>query len=384
MKTSLLKFAAAVGLGCVIATPAFADNHQYKIIPAIGYNFYDNDRNLDDSEFFGLGFGTGLSANWSIEGWITRGDTDDSLGNDIDVDTFRIDALYDLPHLGAWTPYIVGGVGRATFEGPVTTDQETQLNLGLGLKRSFGDSWGIRGDLRAFDNIDQGDDSDDFGTDFAFQLALTYGFGKVYSHAAAAAPAAPAPVVKKAIDTDGDGVLDNADACPNTPAGVKVNSRGCPLDTDRDGVYDYLDNCPGTARNLKVDNVGCPIKLTQAVDIQLNVNFDTNKSIVKPQYFNEIKRVADFMNQYEGTRVEVQGHTDSRGSAAYNKGLSQRRADAVAAVLVREHGVAPSRVSARGYGEENPIASNDNAEGRAANRRVVGQVSAKVERLEQR
>ena len=153
MKTSLLKFAAAVGLGCAIATPAFADNHQFRIIPAIGYNFYDNDRNLDDSEFVGLGFGHGLSANWSVEGWITRGDTDDALGRDIDVDTYRFDALYDLPHLGAWTPYIVGGIGRATFEGPTFTDNETQLNLGLGLKRSFSDSWGIRADVRAFDNI---------------------------------------------------------------------------------------------------------------------------------------------------------------------------------------------------------------------------------------
>ena len=184
MKTSLIKFAAAVGLGCAIATPAFADNHQFRIIPAVGYNFYDNDRsvsnsNLDDSDFFGIGFGTGLSANWSIEGWITRGDTDDALGRDVDIDTYRIDALYDLPHLFAWTPYIVGGVGRATFEGQLNTDQETQLNLGFGLKRSFGDSWGIRGDIRAFDNIDQGSDSNDFGTDFAFQLALTYGFGKV-------------------------------------------------------------------------------------------------------------------------------------------------------------------------------------------------------------
>ena len=90
------------------------------------------------------------------------------------------------------------------------------------------------------------------------------------------------------------------------------------------------------------------------------------------------------MKQYENTRVEVQGHTDSRGSAAYNESLSQRRAAAVAAVLVREHGVNPANVTARGYGEANPIASNDTEEGRAANRRVVGQVSAKVERLEQR
>ncbi len=392
MKTSLLKLATAVSLGCVIAAPAFAsDNRQFQITPAVGYNFFDNDRNYDDSEFYGIGLGYGITPKFSIEAWYTDGDADiNNSSFDVDITTYRLDALYDLPHLGAWTPYIVGGIGRAEFDegGPNGSDlDETQVNLGLGLKRSLTKNFSLRADVRALDNIDQGSDTDDFGTDFAFQLAVTYGFGKVLSHAAAPAPvaAAPAPAPKKRrIDSDGDGVLDNADACPNTPAGVKVNSRGCPLDTDRDGVYDYLDKCPGTAAGLKVDNVGCPIKLTSTVDIQLNVNFDTNKAIVKPEYFSEIKRVADFMKQYENTRVEVQGHTDSRGSNAYNKALSQRRADAVAAVLVRQHGVDPRHVTARGYGEESPTASNDNEQGRAANRRVVGSVSAQVERLERR
>lgn len=395
MKTSFLKLVTAVSLGCVIATPAVAENRQFQITPAIGYNFFDNDRGLDDSEFYGIGLGYGITDNFTLEAWYTDGEADVRGTNfDIDTTSYRLDALYDLPHFGggAWNAYLVGGVGRAEFDTglPGLDFSETQLNLGVGLKAKVSKSLSLRGDVRAFDNIDQGSDTDDFGTDFAFQIALTYGFGKVYQHGSPAAPA-PAPKaapkprpVKKALDSDGDGVLDSADACPNTPRGVKVNSRGCPLDSDRDGVYDYLDKCPGTKAGLKVDTVGCPIKLTSTVDIQLNVNFDTNKSVVKPQYFNEIKRVADFMNQYEGTRVEVQGHTDSRGSNAYNKALSQRRADAVAAVLVRQHGVPANRVTARGYGEENPITSNDNEQGRASNRRVVGSVNAQVERLEQR
>ena len=383
MKKSFLKLATAVSLGCAIATPAVAvDNHQFQITPLVGYNFFDNDLNFDDSEFYGIALGYGLSDNFSLELTYLESDTDTRGGDDVDIETYRLDALYDLPHLGYWNPYIVGGVGRSEYDlGNGFDADTTQLNLGVGLKREITKNIAIRGDIRAIDNIDQGDDIDDFGTDYAVQLALTFGFGKAYRHEAAAAPAAP---VKKELDSDGDGVLDSADACPNTPKGVKVNSRGCPLDTDRDGVYDYLDKCPGTKPGLKVDTVGCPIKLTSTVDIQLNVNFDTNKSVVKPQYFGEIKRVADFMNQYEGTSVEVQGHTDSRGSNAYNKALSQRRADAVAAVLVREHGVAANRVTARGYGEESPIASNDDEQGRAANRRVVGSVSAQVERLEKR
>ena len=385
MKNSFIKLATAVSLGCAIATPAVAvDNHQFQITPLVGYNFFDNDLGLDDSEFYGIALGYGLSDNFSLELTYLESDTDTRGGADVDIETYRLDALYDLPHLGYWNPYIVGGVGRSEYDFGAGSDFDTtQLNLGIGLKREITKNIAIRADVRAIDNIDQGDDIDDFGTDYAFQLALTFGFGKAYRHDAPAAPTPPAPV-KKELDSDGDGVLDSADACPNTPKGVKVNSRGCPLDTDRDGVYDYLDKCPGTKPGLKVDTVGCPIKLTSAVDIHLNVNFDTNKAVVKPEYFNEIKRVADFMTQYADTRVEVQGHTDSRGSNAYNKALSQRRADAVAAVLIREHGVAANRVTARGYGEESPIASNDTAEGRAANRRVVGAVNAKIERLEKR
>ena len=377
MKTSLLKIVAAVGLGCVIATPAMAEEtYKYELTSAVGYNFYDNDRNLDDSAFVGYGFGFNINPKWTIESWLTYSETDLDSNSAIDVDSlsYRIDALYHLPKFGAWTPYLVGGIGRNQFdvEGAVAADfNETQLNGGIGLKRKVYKNIGIRGDVRAFDNIDQGDNADS-GTDYALQLALTYAFGK---RGYTPVESKPAP-----LDTDGDGVLDTADLCPKTPSGVKVNSRGCPLDTDRDGVYDYQDKCPNTARNLKVDSVGCPIQLTDVAEITLAVKFDTNKAIVKSEYFDEIKRVATFMNQYENTKVVVVGHTDARGSASYNQALSERRAAAVAAVLVREHGVSSSRVSSRGAGESAPIASNDTEEGRAQNRRVVGEVSAKIQK----
>ena len=376
MKTSLLKIAAAVGLGCVIATPAMAEEtYKYELTSALGYNIYDNDRDLSDDAFFGYGFGYNINTKWTIESWLTYSETelDSNSGSDVDVLGYRLDALYHLPKFGSWTPYVVAGLGRAEFDnGPNENTDETQLNAGIGLKRKVYKNWNVRGDVRAFDNLDQGDDTGDSGTDYALQLALTYAFGK---RGYAPVESKPAP-----LDTDGDGVLDTADLCPKTPSGVKVNSRGCPLDTDRDGVYDYQDKCPNTARNLKVDSVGCPIQLTDVAEITLAVKFDTNKAIVKPEYFGEIKRVATFMNQYENTKVVVVGHTDARGSASYNQALSERRAAAVAAVLVREHGVSSSRVSSRGAGESAPIASNDTKEGRAQNRRVVGEVSAKIQK----
>jgi OOP family OmpA-OmpF porin len=185
----------------------------------------------------------------------------------------------------------------------------------------------------------------------------------------------------KPADADMDGVVDSADRCPGTPDGVSVDAAGCPLDSDGDGVYDYQDQCPDTKASLKVDEKGCPMALTESVSIDLTVTFDNNSEVVKESFFEEIKSVADFMNQYEGTSVVIEGHTDDRGSAEYNRNLSDRRAKAVAKVLVERFGIDSSRVSAIGYGEAQPIASNDTAEGRVTNRRVVAKVSSQVEKM---
>ena len=103
---------------------------------------------------------------------------------------------------------------------------------------------------------------------------------------------------------------------------------------------------------------------------------------MQPAYFSEIRGVARFMEQYKGSQVVIEGHTDTSGSAAYNKKLSQKRADAVANLLVEQYGIDRSRVQAMGYGEERPLVEEKTADDRAKNRRVVAKVSAKKETLE--
>ena len=161
MKTSFIKIATAVGLACAISAPAVASNNQFQVIPAIGYTWYDNDTNLggadlDDSEFFGLGFGYGFTDNFTLEAWYTNGDTDlEAFSSDIDVESIRLDARYDLPHFGNsnWNPYIVGGVGRANYDGAGFDEDATQINLGLGIKSQISERFSIRGDVRALSLI---------------------------------------------------------------------------------------------------------------------------------------------------------------------------------------------------------------------------------------
>jgi len=106
------------------------------------------------------------------------------------------------------------------------------------------------------------------------------------------------------------------------------------------------------------------------VTIALNVEFDTDKAVVKEKYNSEIKKVADFMKKYPKTTAVIEGHTDNVYTPEYNQKLSEARANSVRLYLINHFGVKASRLSAVGYGLTKPIASNSTEEGRQKNRRV--------------
>ena len=175
-------------------------------------------------------------------------------------------------------------------------------------------------------------------------------------------PAAPPPPK----DSGGDGVIDDLDHCPNTPAGVKGDSSGCPLDSDHEGVPDYLDKCPGTPAAIKVDANGCEIE-----EIVLKgVNFDFNSAKLTPASEAVLDEVVALLKLRPGAPAILGGHTDSKGKHEYNVRLSERRAASVRDYLVAK-GIPAGSLTAKGYGETKPIAPNTTDEGRALNRRVT-------------
>jgi OOP family OmpA-OmpF porin len=158
---------------------------------------------------------------------------------------------------------------------------------------------------------------------------------------------------------------------------VKVDKDGCPLDSDGDGVPDYLDKCPGTPAGVKVDKDGCPPPpapvekaIVEKGRATLKVHFDFDKAVVKNQYHDEIGNLAEVLRKYPDLKIMIEGHTDSTGDVNYNERLSLRRAEAVQKYLVEKFGIAASRLSAKGFGESLPVASNATREGRQQNRRV--------------
>ncbi|MBN1959103.1 MAG: OmpA family protein [Desulfuromonadales bacterium] len=426
------KLVLTVAALCCLAFPVAAEIQPgaFTLSPMFGGHLFDGDQSLETSSFWGLGLGYNLDENWALEGVYTRTDADaeDSSTTDTEVETIRLDALYHFRPTEKLVPYLVAGLGGIYSDPDVGTERDHLLfNYGVGVKYFILDNLiALRADVRHLLDFPEPDHNLQYSAGLVFQL------GKPAPAPVPVAAPAPTPVPTPApvdsdgdgvidtldqcpgtapgvavdskgcpldsdkdgiadyldqcpntpagvavdntgcpLDSDGDGVFDYLDQCPNTPAGAPVDSKGCPLDSDGDGVFDYLDQCPGTPAGVSVDEQGCPTVLT------LHINFGHDSSQVGPQYDGEIAKAAQCIRDYPGNVVFIDGHTDSTGSAEYNQKLSVQRAQAVVNRLIEKFNIPESRMTARGFGEDKPVANNKIPEGRALNRRVEVACGAK-------
>jgi OOP family OmpA-OmpF porin len=343
------------------------------LLIAPGYTWFD-DSSIDDTGTINLGIGYKFSKHWGVEAtYVDIRETDTSIpAVDLEGDGYRVDALYFFNENKGYLPYAVIGGGEIDFNetgaGVSLSGSETFANVGVGVKKYITPHLALRGDVRAVKFSGESD------VNTAVMFGLDYFFGDRGPK--------PAPVVAVAapMDSDGDGVIDANDACPGTPAGVGVDSKGCPLDSDNDGVADYKDQCPKTPAGARVDEKGCQYVITETASVELDVLFDLNKAVVKPEFMADINLVGEFLTLFPKTSAKIEGHTDSTGDEGYNQQLSQKRAEAVRDILIKEHKIDASRLTAVGYGEAAPRASNDTKEGRKSNRRVVSIIATEVEK----
>jgi outer membrane protein len=253
---------------------------------------------------------------------------------------------------GVFRPYIGAGVNYTLFSGEETqgalSGADLKLDDSIGAAGQVGvdigqRNWFFNANVRYIDmSTDVELDGDKLGTadlnPWVYGIHVGYRFGHVIPPAPAPAPVVapppPPPPPAKCADTDADGVCDEADKCPGTPAGTKV------------------------------DSVGCPLEQT------LKLLFDFDSAELRPESITELERVVKFMGDVPFAKALVEGHTDSVGADAYNMALSDRRAKAVFDYL-SSRGVDPARLSSVGKGETAPIADNKTAEGRQENRRVM-------------
>jgi len=338
------------------------------------------DRHVDDDTAFGAAIGKNLSSAWSVEAAFSHGRFKAVLpANVLNINALSIDLQRHFYREARIHPYVTFGIvdsnesrastgsyDRAMIEAGAgllahiytEPDRAGVLQLRLEAKGRWHESW--------ITDPHQGEPAD-----FLMGVGVQYNFGAPVAAPAqvkelVVPPPEPAAAPPPPKDTDGDGVTDDLDRCPNTPAGVKVDSSGCPLDSDRDGVPDYLDKCPGTPAGIKVDANGCEVE-----EIVLKgVNFDFNSAKLTPASETVLDEFVALLKLRPGAPAILGGHTDSKGKHEYNLKLSERRAASVRDYLVAK-GIPAGSLTAKGYGETKPIAPNTTDEGRAQNRRVT-------------
>jgi outer membrane protein OmpA-like peptidoglycan-associated protein len=174
----------------------------------------------------------------------------------------------------------------------------------------------------------------------------------------------------KIIDTDKDGVMDQLDTEPNTPAGVMVYGNGKAVDSDKDGTPDYKDKCP--LKHGPITNKGCPTAEAinnQIASLATNIYFNTNSDIIKPTSFATMGKIIDLMKKVPKVKFVIEGHTDNKNSEEDSMLLSQKRANAVMKFICWND-IKNVRLKAKGFGESNPKFSNQNVAGRQFNKRV--------------
>lgn len=331
--------------------------------------YYEEASGLDLREGdggLGGGLGWAFHDDWSVEALYFDLKPGYDVGGVTGTDDMEYWTVNFIRHLGRgenWQPYVTFGGGRADFnyDGVQRRNRDNLYNVGLGFFSPLSERLQFRFDVRGVYHHD----SDSVSPMATTGLSLLLG-----SAAAAPAPAAPAAP----LDSDGDGVPDGSDRCPGTPAGVAVDAFGCPLDSDGDGVPDYRDDCPNTPAGARVDERGCELKLERPVSFNLTVEFAFDSAEITGVAFQEMLELLKFLREYPTSTAVIEGHTDSRGTDAYNQNLSEQRAAAVLEALVNS-GIARNRLTSRGYGESRPIASNDTDAGRQQNRRVTVVVS---------
>ena len=342
-----------LAVATILASSAMAAHAEFTVSPMVGYHMFDNDMGLEDGTNTGsiaLGYRVNPSVGLEARFGQTQADFQGAPG-DARFQNTTLDAYYRFNTANNFQPYVLvgGGQTRVKVENAGAQDgtfDSTIVNAAVGAFYQLANNLSLRGEIRGVQYVE---DSQQNNVDGVASVGVLYAFGG--SKAVAAAPAVLAPVAPAPV-ADGD--------------------------DDKDGVANSLDKCPGTPTSVVVDANGCPKMLTETVAKEIRVLFDTNKSVVKPAFNAEIEAVAKLMKEYPTAKVEVQGHTDSRGSAQLNDQLSQDRANAVADVLTKTYGIAADRVSAKGYGASQPVADNKTAEGQAKNRRVVAVAQGEV------
>lgn len=272
-----------------------------------------------------------------------------------DVEQARLSGLFFFGD-NTVKPYLTAGLGygKVSLDGYAT--ENALASVGAGVQFDVTDNFFARAEYRYDDMVNETVEHNNY----VLEAGLRFGSDSVSGAAqstrnnmtdeAEAAAAKQAEEARKAAEAE---------------AAAAKARLAATIDTDADGVVDVKDKCAGTPADVTVDGDGCPDFKGKLQ----GVYFETSSAKLTANSETILDGVAAELKRYPDLAVEIQAYTDSRGSDELNLKISEDRAQSVRAYLINK-GVSGDQLSAKGYGEANPVASNDTVEGRAQNRRV--------------
>jgi OmpA-OmpF porin, OOP family len=292
----------------------------FSISPYIGGYIYDHDdingqiSLTKNRPLYGLRLGYDFTDNWETElvgNWVRA--EYDSNDRHFSAWSYRMDILYNFMPRSTLVPYLAVGGGGLSIEYPGDSATDGTFNFGGGAKFFMAEDLAFRADFRHILDFS-------YKTlhNWEYSAGLSFVFGGHQAAAVTAAPAEPAPAPEPA---------------PIAPAAEPTP-----------GHYKYC--------------------------VTLNAEFDIDRTVIRPEYRDEIAKVGDFMKKYPSTTAVIEGHTDNVGTYDHNMDLSQRRAEAVMSYLVENFGIDRTRLTAKGYGFTRPVADNSTNDGKQKNRRI--------------
>ena len=348
MKKLLLTSALCASILFAASNPS--ETYSYEITPFGAGILTDSKTGLADDHYFNAGLSLGKNLDDSfinqIEIAYLRSNNlkyENSAGN-TNVNRIFINGIKKLPLSENFSAYALAGIGyQDVTQEAFENEDSALLNYGLGLRYDipyYGIS--VKGDVRHLITTQN-------QNDIMYTLGLAMPLGKKDVDDIKA----KVPIVQKEEKKEIKAKIEEK------PEVLPVNE-----DDDEDGVNNKFDKCPNTTKGVKVNTDGC------VETINLNINFDNNSADIKNTYNDKLNSFAKIMQENKNLTAVIEAHTDSKGTDSYNQNLSQKRASSVVNAL-KAYNIDSSRLKAIGYGESQPIATNDNEEGKAQNRRVT-------------
>lgn len=404
---------------CIILIMAFysAASAEIKVrsidvTPFMGVYLYEHNMyvDLDHRMHTGGRLGYNITENWGVEatgGYVstetaeeftTEGGRFIPINTECDFWTFHLDALYNFFPEEQVNPYLAIGGGAYNIDiHHMDSNIDPLFNWGIGLKYFLTEWVAFRVDARHLISVNELDNFDKASKDLHNNVTMDAGLNFSLWGEGADKDKDGIPNKKDScpevpedkdgfedidgcpdLDNDNDGIVDLKDKCPNEAEDKDgfMDEDGCPdPDNDNDRILDTADKCPNEAEvyNGFEDEDGCPdkfiLKKNDTITLD-NVYFKSGKADLVEASFAALDKVKAIFTDNPGIKIQIEGHTDSQGSAAYNKNLSQKRCETVMKYLIDKLGIPKNQLTAKGFGEEKPVADNKTEEGRAKNRRI--------------